>query len=201
VRIWLPLALGVVGAVVAVAVLASGSALPSRQEIEQRLAGAVADAEDGAVVVTAACDGPADEHVSCRLHADDGRRGWAAVTLVRGSRGELSARERRDPHHFPHFPGHRATYRGGLVVDAAGVYDRELPAPFGTDARGVARALTLEAGLALRAVGLSGFVPFTCPALEVGASVTCTGRDLVPTATVDRVGEQVLRLRFVVPVP
>lgn len=199
-KVWGPLAAGVVGALVLVAVLAAGSSMPTREEVEQRLATAVADREPGPVVVTAVCAEPTDEgRVSCRTRTDDGRRGWASVTLEEGSRRDLTYQQLRDPSYLPEFPGYTATYRGELVLDAAGNYDRTLPAPFGADARGAGRALTLEVGLALRAAGLSGVVPFTCPPLEVGASVTCTGRGLVPSATVDRVGESDLRLRFTVP--
>ncbi|MEJ2871214.1 hypothetical protein WCD74_25860 [Actinomycetospora sp. OC33-EN08] len=192
---WLPV---VLGAVVLLAVSACGSAPPSRGEVEQRVAAAVAEAEGGPVV-TASCEDPVvDEQVSCRLVTADGRRGWAGVTVSEASRDPLSARERADPLTLPDSPGHVLRYRGALVLDAAGGYDRTFPAPFGTDALAVGRTLTLEVGLALRSLGRAGVVPFSCPSPVVGATVTCTGRDPVRSAQVDLVDAGTLRLRFAV---
>ncbi|MDL5158376.1 hypothetical protein [Actinomycetospora termitidis] len=195
---WLPV---VLGAVLLLAVSACGSAPPSRGEVEHRVATAVADAEGGPAVtaVTATCDDPVvDEQVSCRLVTADGRRGWAGVTVSEASRDPLTARERADPLSLPDSPGHVLRYRGALVLDATGGYDRTFPAPFGTDALAVGRTLTLEVGLALRSLGRAGVVPFSCPQPVVGGTVTCTGRDPVRSAEVDLVDAGTLRVRFAV---
>jgi hypothetical protein len=191
VKLWGPVAAGVVIALVVVLVRANAAALPGRVEVERGLAEVMADLQPG-TTVTAACDEPAEGDFRCRLADDRGYRGWALVTAQRES-GRDSRPIRPYQIRVPEARGYLLSARADLPVAPDGTVDKIL-----TPEMALGPTVFAEVGAALQVAGIRGGGMFTCPDPGPGETVTCTATGAVPEATVERLDDGV-RVRFRLP--